>query len=152
MPKRVHRTARGQAIDMETLRLANEDTIAVGNMKVNARGDELGFGGKVVRTRKEVIDETYKVHTMVPQDDRVFSDADASEAAHSKPASSGVETTAKSPAKKVEEKVEKFTQPKEEPQTMRGGLAAALAKKVEMSEPDVTPSGINSGESGVKRI
>jgi len=39
-----------------------------------------------------------------------------------------------------------------EPQVMRGGLAAALAKKVEMSEPDVTPSGINSGESGVKRI
>jgi hypothetical protein len=154
--KRVHRTARGKAIDMESLRLSNEDTIAVGNMKVNARGDELGFGGKVVRTRKEVIDETYKVHTMVPQDDRVFSDADESEAAHSKPASSGVETTAKSPTKQVEEKVEKFTQPKEEPkaepQVMRGGLAAALAKKVEMSEPEVKPTGINDGSTGVKRI
>jgi len=153
MARRVHRTARGQAIDMETLRLANENTIAVGNMKVNARGDELGFGGKVVRTRKEVMDETYKVHTMVPQDDRVFTDADESEAANTKPTSSGVETVVKEEPKPT---VEGFVAPKEEPasepQTMRGGLAAALAKKVEMSEPEVTPTGINDGSTGVKRI
>jgi len=151
MVKRVHRTARGKTIDMESLRLANENTIAVGNMKVNARGDELGFGGKIVRTKKEIMDETYKVHTMVPQDDKVYRDAEESEVATAKPQSSGVET-----ATKVQTPVEKFTAPKEEsvpePQVMRGGLAAALAKKVEMSEPDVTPSGINSGESGVKRI
>lgn len=151
MARRVHRTARGQSIDMETLRLANEDTIAVGNMKVNARGDELGFGGKVVRTRKEVMDETYKVHTMVPQDDRVYTDAQESEAATSKPQSSGVET-----APKATPAVEKFTAPKEEPapepQTMRGGLAAALAKKVEMAEPEVKPTGTQSMDTGVKRI
>jgi hypothetical protein len=149
MPKRVHRTARGQSIDMETLRLANEDTIAVGNMKVNARGDELGFGGKVIKTRKEVIDETYKVHTMVPQDDRVYTDAQESEAVNTKPTSSGVETVAKEEPKPT---IEGFVAPKEEPQVMRGGLAAALAKKVEMTEPVVDPKGINTGDAGVKRI
>jgi len=149
MAKRVHRTARGQTIDMESLRLSNEETIAVGNMKVNARGDELGFGGKVVKTRKEVADETYKVHTMVPQDDRVFSDAEESEAVNTKPTSSGVETVAKEEPKPT---IEGFIAPKEEPQVMRGGLAAALAKKVEITEPEVKPAGINTGDSGVKRI
>jgi len=153
MARRVHRTARGQVVDMESLRLANDGTIAVGNMKVNARGDELGFGGKVVRTKKEVMDETYKVHTMVPQDDTVYRDAEESEAVNIKPTSSGVETVVKEePTPTVEGFVAPKEEPVSEPQVMRGGLAAALAKKVEMSEPDVTPSGINSGESGVKRI
>jgi hypothetical protein len=149
MPKRVHRTARGQTIDMESLRLANEETIAVGNMKVNARGDELGFGGKIVKTRKEVADETYKVHTMVPQDDKVFTDAEDSQAVNTKPTSSGVETVVKQEPKPT---IEGFVAPKQEPQVMRGGLAAALAKKVELEEPEVKPAGINTGDTGVKRI
>jgi len=141
MARRVHRTARGQVVDMESLRLANDGTIAVGNMKVNAR------------TKKEVMDETYKVHTMVPQDDTVYRDAEESEAVNIKPTSSGVETVVKEePTPTVEGFVAPKEEPVSEPQVMRGGLAAALAKKVEMSEPDVTPSGINSGESGVKRI
>ena len=149
MPKRVHRTARGQTIDMESLRLSNEETIAVGNMKVNARGDELGFGGKIVKTRKEVADETYKVHTMVPQDDKVFTDAEDSQAVNTKPTSSGVETVVKQEPKST---IEGFVAPKQEPQVMRGGLAAALAKKVELEEPEVNPAGINTGDTGVKRI
>ena len=36
-------------------------------MNVNARGDQLGPGGKVVKTRNEVMKEAYKLHTMVPQ-------------------------------------------------------------------------------------
>ena len=145
MPKRVHRTARGQTIDMESLRLANEETIAVGNMKVNARGDELGFGGKIVKTRKEVADETYKVHTMVPQDDKVFTDAEDSQAVNTKPTSSGVETVVKQEPKST---IEGFVAPKQEPQVMRGGLAAALAKKVELEEPEVNHAGINTGDTG----
>jgi hypothetical protein len=134
---------------MESLRLANEETIAVGNMKVNARGDELGFGGKIVKTRKEVADETYKVHTMVPQDDKVFTDAEDSQAVNTKPTSSGVETVVKQEPKPT---IEGFVAPKQEPQVMRGGLAAALAKKVELQEPEVNPAGINTGDTGVKRI
>jgi hypothetical protein len=134
---------------MESLRLANEETIAVGNMKVNARGDELGFGGKIVKTRKEVADETYKVHTMVPQDDKVFTDAEDSQAVNTKPTSSGVETVVKQEPKPT---IEGFVAPKQEPQVMRGGLAAALAKKVELEEPEVKPAGINTGDTGVKRI
>lgn len=60
---KIYRSALGKHIDIEKLRLANEDTIAVGNMKVNARGDELGFGGEVIKSRNEVMRDYYKLAT-----------------------------------------------------------------------------------------
>jgi len=50
---RKYRTAKGKMIDMEAMRTANERTVASGNMKVNAKGDELGKGGRVVKPVKE---------------------------------------------------------------------------------------------------
>lgn len=61
--KKVHRSAQGKFIDMEKLRYANEEVISVGNMKVNARGDRLGPGGRVVKTRNELMDEHYNVNS-----------------------------------------------------------------------------------------
>jgi len=40
--------------------LRNELTPAVGNMKVNARGDELGPGGQIVRTKEQIMQDYYK--------------------------------------------------------------------------------------------
>lgn len=57
--KKNYRSALGRQIDIDSLRLSNENIIAVGNMKVNARGDELGPGGEVIRTRNEVMSEYY---------------------------------------------------------------------------------------------
>ena len=54
------RSMRGKEVDMEKLNLRNEETPAVGNAKVNARGDELGAGGAIVRTREEVLADYYK--------------------------------------------------------------------------------------------
>jgi hypothetical protein len=50
---------RGKEVDMEKMGLRFEKTPAVGNMKVNARGDEIGEGGKVVRTREQVLQDYY---------------------------------------------------------------------------------------------
>lgn len=61
--KNLYRSAMGRAVDMESLRLANEEIIAVGNMRVNARGDELGPGGEITRTRNEVMNDYYKLST-----------------------------------------------------------------------------------------
>lgn len=61
--KSAYRSALGKAIDMDQIRLSNEDVIAVGNMKVNARGDELGPGGVVVKPRNEIMNEYYKLNT-----------------------------------------------------------------------------------------
>ena len=54
------KSMRGKEIDMEKLNLKNELLPAVGNAKVNARGDEIGKGGEIVRTREEVLQDYYK--------------------------------------------------------------------------------------------
>jgi hypothetical protein len=51
---------KGKEIDMEKLMLKNELTPAVGNARVNARGDELGAGGKILRTKEEILQDYYK--------------------------------------------------------------------------------------------
>ena len=56
---KTYKTMQGREIDMEKLGLVNELTPAVGNVKVNARGDELGPGGKIVKTREQIMSEYY---------------------------------------------------------------------------------------------
>lgn len=58
--KKVHRTANGKIIDMDLLRQQNELVPAVGNARVNARGDELGPGGKIVRKREDILADFYR--------------------------------------------------------------------------------------------
>jgi hypothetical protein len=70
MANKTYRTANGKQVDMGTLTLQNETVIAVGNMSVNARGDQLGAGGKIVRTREDVMKEHYATsNSIVPKDD-----------------------------------------------------------------------------------
>lgn len=69
--QKVYRTANGKAIDMDLLRQRNELTPAVGNARVNARGDELGPGGKIIRTREEVLKEYYEASEGMPTEDPV---------------------------------------------------------------------------------
>jgi hypothetical protein len=57
---KTYTSVRGKEIDMEKLTLRNETLPAVGNAKVNARGDELGPGGKIIRTREQVLQDYYK--------------------------------------------------------------------------------------------
>lgn len=60
MEKRIHKTMTGRVIDMESLLAQNETMPAVGNAKMNARGDELGAGGKIVRRREDIVGEYYE--------------------------------------------------------------------------------------------
>ena len=59
--KKQHRSMRGKSVDMDLLRKRNELTPAVGNARVNARGDELGPGGQIVKKREDVVAEHYAV-------------------------------------------------------------------------------------------
>jgi hypothetical protein len=69
---KVYRTAQGRELDIERLRLQNEMVPVVGNMKVNARGDQLGPGGKILKTREQVMDDHYRTrpdaNTNIPQE------------------------------------------------------------------------------------
>lgn len=93
--KKVYRSANGKTVDMDMLRQRNELTPAVGNARVNARGDELGPGGKIVRKREEVLRDYYEASQAHIQDEVIPRAA----------APAPVET-AKAPAKKVTKKAE----------------------------------------------
>ena len=54
------KSAKGRDVNMQALMLANQKTVALGNAKMNARGDILGKNGKVVKTREQVINEYNK--------------------------------------------------------------------------------------------
>lgn len=60
--KKVYKTMQGKTVDMDLLRKRNELTPAVGNAKVNARGDELGPGGKIIKKREDVLADYYRDH------------------------------------------------------------------------------------------
>jgi len=59
--KKIYTTAMGKPLDIESLKAIHEETIAVGNMKVNARGDALGPGGTVESPRGAALKEYYRV-------------------------------------------------------------------------------------------
>ena len=58
--KRMQRSHRGKAVDMGALIMANEKAVALGNANMNARGDILGKGGVVVKSREEQAQEYYE--------------------------------------------------------------------------------------------
>jgi hypothetical protein len=66
---KTHTSMRGKVVDMEKLGLQNELLPAAGNAKVNARGDELGPGGKIVRTREQILQDYYKNNPRAAQDE-----------------------------------------------------------------------------------
>ena len=55
--RQVYRSMQGKEVDMGKLVMQNEMTMAVGNVKVNARGDELGAGGKIIKKREDTLRE-----------------------------------------------------------------------------------------------
>jgi len=59
MSKNTHRTALGRPLDMASLRLQNENVRAVGNMKVNARGDMVENSNRVIRTKAQQVQNQY---------------------------------------------------------------------------------------------
>ena len=61
--QKVYKTMQGKSVNMDMLRKRNELTPAVGNVSVNARGDELGPGGQIIRKREEIVKEYYDKNT-----------------------------------------------------------------------------------------
>jgi hypothetical protein len=53
------KSMQGKNVDMEKLMRQHELMPAVGNARVNARGDELGPGGKIIRKREDVVSEYF---------------------------------------------------------------------------------------------
>lgn len=60
MGQNIRKTALGQTINIDQLRIVNETSLAVGNMNVNARGDEVSPNGNIIKTRNEIMKERYR--------------------------------------------------------------------------------------------
>jgi glycine cleavage system H lipoate-binding protein len=67
MTKEVHRTANGKKVDMGSLRLKNENVRAVGNMKVNARGDLVDDKNQVISSKPKQVNQNYNNQVANPR-------------------------------------------------------------------------------------
>lgn len=63
MTKQIHRSANGRPVDMGSLRLKNENVRAVGNMKVNARGDLVDDKNQVITPKNQQVNQAYNNQT-----------------------------------------------------------------------------------------
>jgi hypothetical protein len=127
------RSANGKMIDIDSLRLMNERTIAVGNMKVNARGDQLGQGGKIIQTRNEVMTQKYKIHS--PSTSDIMAQADVPNLA---PDGSSFDPP-------EDQEIIKPVEPK-----LRGTLADSIAKQATVTQETLDPDMYK--QKGPKRI
>jgi len=135
--KRMYRTMQGRMVDIEKLRSANESVQAVGNMNVNAKGDQIGPGGHIVMTKEKIIQKYYE------QPKGMVSDTPAKGKSMPTPKAETVKTAQKmtpvapkkTPTpqpKKIEPKVEtqikpvSTFKPKTESTTEKKGIDAAL--------------------------
>ena len=128
---RIYKSARGKTIDMDKVKLANETTTAVGNMRVNARGDLIGAGGQIAQGRNQIMDKVYGVP------EPMYSPNDASVRAEQK---AMIEA---SKAKELHDLANNLSVPSspeaivpETPATpaARGSLAGSVAKPVSVSQ------------------
>lgn len=134
---KVYKTARGKSIDMDKVKLANERVTAVGNMKVNARGDKLGVGGQVIAGRNQMMDRVYNVDEATapksggysPNDPAVFAKQQALVESNKARDLHNLATNLIVPSSV--EPVEQIVQPVvESPAPARGSLASSVAKTV----------------------
>jgi len=54
MAKKTHRSARGSIINFDELARLNSDVVAIGNANLNAQGDQIGKGGKIIRKVSDI--------------------------------------------------------------------------------------------------
>jgi len=70
MTKQIHRSANGKQVDMGSLRLRNENVRAVGNMRVNARGDLVDDKNQVIASKNQQVTQNYNKQVSNPKDSK----------------------------------------------------------------------------------
>lgn len=63
MTSKIYKTAQGKTVDMGRLALQNENVRAVGNMKVNARGDVVDDMNRVISKKTDQVQKQYNNQT-----------------------------------------------------------------------------------------
>ena len=102
--RKTYRSMQGKEIDMDLLRKKNELTPAVGNARVNARGDELGPGGQIIKKREDLVKEYYKSQPVEQVQDRPIENTTVEQEVTKK-------STPKKATTRAQQKVEKTAEP-----------------------------------------
>ena len=117
---------QGRMVDIDKLRAANESVQAVGNMNVNARGDVIGQGGKIVKTKDAVMKDYYQTPKGMAQDTVSREQSQPAPKARPQVMNPTVKQIQEKPVKTVstfKPKAQPKIEPKEEP---KSGIDAAL--------------------------
>ncbi len=115
-----HKSMRGVTVDLAKLMARQEKNITVGNTKTNARGDQLGKGGRIVKSADELAREHYNRNDpKAVIQGGIKADADTPEIAKTrieeveKPIETQKETPKKTPKKTPKETPKETPKPKD---------------------------------------
>ena len=122
MTRKVYRTAQGKMVDLGALQLRNENVRAVGNMKVNARGDLVDSANRTIDTRNSQVARQYQRQTTNVTDTPVRSSQSAAKQEVPPPPEDFQDDFVKQPAPVVPSAVP------------AAGLAAAIARAREIRQ------------------
>jgi hypothetical protein len=134
----------GKPVDMGALFLQNENTRAVGNMNVNARGDILDSANRVVETKTRQVQRKYRRQTNVS----------------SGPVSSNTVTAKQQVLEPITDTFDDLLPLEAEPvvhvasaeSAPRGGLAAAIARSREVKQELEKTARQRAQEQSVRKI
>ena len=121
MTRKVYRTAQGKLVDLGRLQLQNENTRAVGNMGVNARGDKVDSMNRPIDKKPAQVQRQYNRQT----------------AARSEAPPARAKPKAKPPAEipaPPEDFNDDFERPQDAAPAPTSGLAAAIARAREIKQ------------------
>jgi hypothetical protein len=122
MTRKVYRTAQGKMVDLGALQLRNENVRAVGNMKVNARGDVIDSGNRSIDSRNRQVARQYQRQTTNVTDAPVR----------------GNQTAAQPVPKAPQDFDDNFVKPEPSPAAApSAGLAAAIARAREIRQDEL---------------
>lgn len=142
MTRKIYRTAQGKMVDLGALQLQNENTRAVGNMNVNARGDVLDSQNRPISTRNREVARQYRRQTTnvtnEPVTTKNFNQSRPDVPVAPEDFDDDFDKTALPSA------------PINTPQTT--GLAAAIAKARELRQTPITKPVVNTDNGSIKKI
>ena len=155
MTRKIYKSAMGKTVDLGALILENENTRAVGNMGVNARGDVLDSGNRVIDSKNKQVTRQYKRQTNTAHIPLTSSKIAAKKAEQELSASTDETDTFELLDDTIDSSdIISSPDPVEESVAIpRGGLAAAIAKAKEVKqELEKTPRQLAQERAGVKKI
>jgi hypothetical protein len=146
MTRKTYRTAQGKTVDLGALMLQNESIRAVGNMKVNARGDLVDGWNRPIDRRTQQVQKQYDRQVSNVRDEPVV--------ASSSPVSDSAAAPKTKSAKEPKAAPVTSSEPVESAAAAAPtGLAAAMARARQIrQEPIQTASQIAQNKPGVTRI